>query len=680
VVELTFDNVHFTRDNPNVPSDLEQMPHLLSVLEQNGALLSNNHSPLIAHTADDILTTLTGVYPSKHGQPVANGYRTYNADGSSSSASSFAYWTDPVASSNPAATDQTPTMIDQAGKIAPAPWVPFTRSGCDVGAAATANMEIENPGTDIPVIYGTGSPEWIQYQKDPNKFKDQEVADYEGVSIHCTHGSAVCARSQRAVADKLPDEPGGYSGFQGLFGHKYVAPVIGGTGPGNDTLTDLNGDPITDPFTNTNGFPGFDISAAQTLAYLADMQEHGVPVTYGYIEDAHDDHSGKTDNALGPGDSTHEDQLKADDQAFGTFFDRLAKDGITPANTLFVVSSDENDHFAGVQQQGCDGVTTACNYGKGQIGELNTNVTGLLASQAGDKSSNYQVRADSAPNFYVNGAPPPGDPGARTLEREAGKLQIPDPYLGKTVPLTNLLADQVEQNILHMVTADPARTPTFTDFANPDTFVNKAGTTCSGPKSSDQTATSNPCVFIGPGFAWIHGDVSPDINTTWLGLAGPGVARVGVDRSTWADHTDIRPTVMNLTGLHDDYQHDGRVLFEDVHTAAASSSNRSDRDTLLQLAEVYKQLDGAVGQFGLDTLQASTRALESAGPGDATYQKLERQLSDLGHHRDQLVARMATVLTSAANGHPIDQGQARQMINQGHDQLNQARALAGQGN
>ena len=28
VIEITFDNVHFFRDNPNVPSDLELMPHL----------------------------------------------------------------------------------------------------------------------------------------------------------------------------------------------------------------------------------------------------------------------------------------------------------------------------------------------------------------------------------------------------------------------------------------------------------------------------------------------------------------------------------------------------------------------------------------------------------------------------------------------------------------------------
>ncbi|HEX3740615.1 MAG TPA: hypothetical protein VHV29_12995, partial [Terriglobales bacterium] len=30
VVYIEFDNVHFTRDNPNVPSDLEQIPNLLN--------------------------------------------------------------------------------------------------------------------------------------------------------------------------------------------------------------------------------------------------------------------------------------------------------------------------------------------------------------------------------------------------------------------------------------------------------------------------------------------------------------------------------------------------------------------------------------------------------------------------------------------------------------------------
>ena len=96
VVELTFDNVHFFRDNPNVPSDLQMMPNLLNFLQGNGTFLSNNHTPLIAHTADDLLTTFTGLYGDRHGMPISNSYRTYNPDGSTDPAGSFAYWTDPV--------------------------------------------------------------------------------------------------------------------------------------------------------------------------------------------------------------------------------------------------------------------------------------------------------------------------------------------------------------------------------------------------------------------------------------------------------------------------------------------------------------------------------------------------------------------------------------------------------
>src|SRR5947208_11376805 len=62
VVEILFDNTHYNRDNPNVLSDLEQMPALKNFITNNGTLLSNMHTPLIAHTADDSLTGYTGLY------------------------------------------------------------------------------------------------------------------------------------------------------------------------------------------------------------------------------------------------------------------------------------------------------------------------------------------------------------------------------------------------------------------------------------------------------------------------------------------------------------------------------------------------------------------------------------------------------------------------------------------
>src|SRR5712672_3573033 len=98
IIYVQFDNVHFTRDNPNVPSDLEQMPHLLNFFKNNGTFSSNHHTPLISHTADDIITSLTGVYGDRHGQPVSNSFNYFNPASLSGSTftTSCTYWTDLV--------------------------------------------------------------------------------------------------------------------------------------------------------------------------------------------------------------------------------------------------------------------------------------------------------------------------------------------------------------------------------------------------------------------------------------------------------------------------------------------------------------------------------------------------------------------------------------------------------
>src|SRR5947209_9117855 len=144
VIYIQFDNTHFRRDNPNVPSDLEQMPHLLNFIRGNGRLLANDHTALISHTATGILTSLTGVYPDRMGQPVSNSFRYFKTDGTTRTGVSFAYWTAPLFDPAGSTTDTTPEMINENGKIAPAPWVPFTRAGCDFGAVATANTILEN--------------------------------------------------------------------------------------------------------------------------------------------------------------------------------------------------------------------------------------------------------------------------------------------------------------------------------------------------------------------------------------------------------------------------------------------------------------------------------------------------------------------------------------------------------
>ena len=212
--------------------------------------------------------------------------------------------------------------------------MPFTRAGCDFGAVATANTILENTAIDIPTVFGAGSPEAAEVVSNPG----QAFADFVGIGVHCAQGSAVCTAQNSGRPDLLPDEPGGYSGFNGLFGAKYVNPIIKPGGP----MIDLDGNVIQDSMGHI-GFPGFDgMEATVSLSWVAQMQEAGIPVTYAYISDAHDGHgtSGNIHFAYGPGETGYVLQLQAYDQTFQKFFDRLAADGIDKSNTLFVFTVD----------------------------------------------------------------------------------------------------------------------------------------------------------------------------------------------------------------------------------------------------------------------------------------------------------------------------------------------------
>src|SRR5260370_2186110 len=182
-------------------------------------------------------------------------------------------------------------MIDEQGKTAPAPWVPSTRAGCDVGAFSVANIEFERIPDDVTTFYGAGSPTDLAVRAllatPPNAATHQQpTTDYLGIAIHCAIGSPLC-NSSLAANDPLPDEPNGYNGFKGLFGNINVQPVISPSGP----VKDLDGNVIADAF-GRPGFPnGFSPRATQSLGYAATMLQAGVPVGYLYISDTHDNHS-----------------------------------------------------------------------------------------------------------------------------------------------------------------------------------------------------------------------------------------------------------------------------------------------------------------------------------------------------------------------------------------------------
>jgi hypothetical protein len=680
VIYLQFDNTHYNRDNPNVSSDLEQMPHLLNFLKRDGTLFTNDHTILISHTAGGILSSLTGLYPDRMGQTVSNSYDYFDSAKVPHNTSSFKYWTNPVDPTN----DTLPNMITDGQKTTPAPWVPFARAGCDVGGVGTANIELENNRTDangdITQVFGQNSSQWNEAVADPQEAQ----TDFVGIAIHCSQNPlSVCSGNENAKPDVLTQEPmpdgspgGGYTGFDALYGAKYVDPAITN---GNACVNDTSGQPITDP-RGFCGFPGFDGMLAQnTLGYVAQMQENGIPVTYGYISDAHDLHvpnlatDSYSSSATGPGELAHQRQLEEYDAAFESFFKDLEHHGITRENTLFVITVDEGDHFAGgvgAPQPGGNWLTynhTTCtaptfpNCPSSQIGEVGANVKGLLP--AGEPA--FDIHFDDAPAFYVNGQPARTDATVRKLERDVGNLSAPDPYVRsgnqvQTVPLAQALADPVEEQALHMVNSDPNRTPTFTMFGNPDFFFQ----------------TTNPCSGVAecvtPGFAWNHGDIQQEIGNTWVGMVGPGIARNGLDSDTWTDHTNLRPTILSLVGLHDDYTDDGHVLVQALEPGVTPKGLKGQ--TIADLEAAQEQVNASFGEFSQATLAASTRALKSTD--DTEYANIEDSIANLTGQRDALVAHIRSALSSAAfDGATISQSQAQSWINQANDLIAQAQAL-----
>ncbi len=133
-----------------------------------------------------------------------------------------------------------------------------------------------------------------------------------------------------------------------------------------------------------------------------------------------------------------------------------------------------------------------------------------------------------------------------------------------------------------------------------------------------------------------RGPVPPDSGQVTV----PGSGTKG----TWIDETDIRPTLLYLTGLRDDYQTDGRVITQ-ILTSASSALRPA---AVTALGACYQQLNSSVGEFGTATLQAATKAAESTSPGDTTYTRTDRALSVLEQARDHLAEVIKGELSAAA--------------------------------
>ena len=279
-----------------------------------------------------------------------------------------------------------------------------------------------------------------------------------------------------------------------------------------------------------------------------------------------------------------------------------------------------------------------------------------------ENSTHINIDFDDAPGIWIDGNPAQTATVTRKLEQEAANLQGFDPITGGTNRIAKALADHAEQALLHMVTSDPQRTPNFILFANPDYFFLTM-------RSPVLPCTAIPSCFMQTrDHAWNHGDFQREITHTWLGLAGPGVRGQGRTGQIFSDHTDIRPTIMSLARLKDDYAHDGRVRFEVLTREALPDSLRDNQDLLSRLAAAYKQINAPLGKLGLGTLTGiSTRALKG---DNAAYAALEDKIVDLTKRRNEIALKMITILEDASfHGREINEEEAEHLIEQAEDLL-----------
>ena len=114
-------------------------------------------------------------------------------------------------------------------------------------------------------------------------------------------------------------------------------------------------------------------------------------------------------------------------------------------------------------------------------------------------------------------------------------------------------------------------------------------------------------------------------------------------KGTWVDETDIRPTLIYLTGLKDDYEHDGRVVTQIVahQNSALSAPGVAARGpaTSSSTPASASSAPSPAGRHGPS----------SQHPGDARY-RTDRALTGLDKVRDALALRIKAELESAAFG------------------------------
>ena len=261
-------------------------------------------------------------------------------------------------------------MINENGKIAPAPWVPYTRAGCDFGAVATANTVLENTAIDIPTVFGA---ELARGRRGRRRIPAQAFADFVGIGVHCAAGIAAVLDGEQRQARPAARRAGRLQRLQRPLRRQVRQPADQPERPDDRPQRQRHPGrhrPRRLPRLRRDGGDG--------LAVVRRADAGGRhPVTYAYISDAHDGHGtcGQHPLRLRAGRG----RLRAAARTTTTWRSRSSSTASPPtASTSRTRCSSSPSTKATTSSAtrptpaGCDGVTTPCTYNR--VGEINADL------------------------------------------------------------------------------------------------------------------------------------------------------------------------------------------------------------------------------------------------------------------------------------------------------------------
>lgn len=429
------------------------------------------------------------------------------------------------------------------------PWQWWNARGDSVGAVGWADLELES-ASEVP-DYVSVAP-------------GHTAGDYLGFAIHEANGQTIFG---------TPNDPAVMN-----------APLLA--------------DPSQTVGVHTGSWDA-NFGPDRSLTAAATLLNQGVQVVYDYIRAVHN--SPATGANMAPGTAAYKANEAHYDQAFAAFFADLMAHGMTPANTLVVLTSDEGDHY-------------------NPQGELETSAPAWF-TQAGLPTSKLTIDGSAANLVYWP--------------------------QGTNVPLQNLRQMPGWQYLvwgpalraIHVDTSVPADNPQLIQFAKPTWYYEYTGTSTA--------ATTNPAEL------WNHGMPSPDVTSLWASFVGPGVPAGRTSRQ-WVDSTGLLPTIQLLVTGRIQPGLDGVAMSSAVAPLAAAAGLA---DRVAALSRVYEALNAPDGAFGRAALEISTTA--ALHPGQRA--SLMGGLAPLVSQRAPVAAALHHLIITGDQGGPIPAGQAAQL-------------------